>query len=56
MTPVRANQHVASQIPGARVELIVNAGHMVMLERPEIVASLLADFISQIQYQYGDAL
>lgn len=56
MTPARLNQHVASQIPGARLELVGNAGHMVMLERPEVVASLLADFISPIQYQYGEPL
>lgn len=56
MTPVRASQYLASQIPATRLELVVNAGHMVMLERPEVVAKLLADFLSQIQYQYGDKL
>jgi pimeloyl-ACP methyl ester carboxylesterase len=56
MTPVRGSQHLVNQIPNARLELVAGAGHMVMLERPEVVAGILVNFLSQVQYQYGDVL
>jgi pimeloyl-ACP methyl ester carboxylesterase len=56
MTPVRANQHLANQIPDAHLELVANAGHMVMLEQPDKVADLLRNFVSQNQFDYGDML
>lgn len=54
MTTARSNQYLASQIPDARLELIADAGHMVMLERPNIVTSLLRNFLAQDQFRYGD--
>jgi pimeloyl-ACP methyl ester carboxylesterase len=56
MTPIRANQYLASQIPDARLELVAGAGHMVMLEQPDNVASLLRNFLEQNQFHYGDML
>lgn len=47
MTTVRSNQYLASQIPNARLELIPGAGHMVMIEQPNAVASLLRNFLTQ---------
>lgn len=54
MTPVRTAQYLATVIPGAQLEIVPGAGHMVMLERPEVVASHISDFMAQIQYQRGD--
>jgi pimeloyl-ACP methyl ester carboxylesterase len=49
MTPVRYSQYLADQIPTARLEIIPNAGHMVMLEQPQAVAMGLRDFLTTIQ-------
>lgn len=54
MTPVRAAQRLATRIQGAKLEIVPAAGHMVMLERPDVTAALLAEFMAQIQYQSGD--
>ena len=48
MTPPRLSQILARSIPGAQFELIEEAGHMVMIEHPELVASRLAQFIQGI--------
>lgn len=50
MTPVRQAQFLADQLPNARLELVAQAGHMVMLEQPEVVARLLRDFLSQLPF------
>ena len=50
MTPVRNAQFLAATIPNARLEIIPNAGHMVMLERPQAVASALLSFLDGITY------
>jgi pimeloyl-ACP methyl ester carboxylesterase len=50
MTPLRNSQFLAGAIPDARLEVIPNAGHMVMLENPPAVANALADFLSTIPY------
>ncbi len=48
MTPVKYSQSLLAAIPNARLQIIENAGHLVMLEQPEIVAELLKDFIDKI--------
>ncbi len=45
MTPVNDSIFLAKNLPNSRLELILSAGHMVMLEKPLQVASLLKDFI-----------
>ncbi len=45
MTPPAASRFLHEQIVGSRLELIDNAGHMVMLEKPETVASMVAGFL-----------
>jgi pimeloyl-ACP methyl ester carboxylesterase len=50
MTPLRLSQFLAGAIPNARLEVVPNAGHMVMLENPPAVASALADFLATIPY------
>jgi pimeloyl-ACP methyl ester carboxylesterase len=53
LTPLRYSQYLADQIPRARLEVVPEAGHMVMLERPQAVATALGDFLAQIPYQPG---
>jgi pimeloyl-ACP methyl ester carboxylesterase len=48
MTPVRFSGYLAEKIRGSRLEVIPEAGHMVMLEKPEIVARLVDDFMDGI--------
>lgn len=48
MTPPPLSQELAEKIPGARMETIEAAGHMLMLERPEQVASRLERFLDGV--------
>jgi pimeloyl-ACP methyl ester carboxylesterase len=50
MTPVRHAQFLASGINQAVLNIIPNAGHMVMLEQPLAVASFISDFVGSITY------
>jgi pimeloyl-ACP methyl ester carboxylesterase len=48
MTPQRSAQFLASSMPNAQLEIIPDAGHMVMLEQPQAVASALERFLAGI--------
>jgi pimeloyl-ACP methyl ester carboxylesterase len=48
MTPVQEALFLAENIPNAEFKLIPGAGHMVMLEKPDLVGSILADFFSRL--------
>lgn len=48
MTPPRYAEHLAQQIPQARLVIIPQAGHMVMLEQPEAVAQTLRSFLDDL--------
>jgi pimeloyl-ACP methyl ester carboxylesterase len=50
MTPLRYSQFLADTIPNAELEVIPEAGHMVMLEKPLAVATALANFLDDIVY------
>jgi pimeloyl-ACP methyl ester carboxylesterase len=50
MTPARYAQFLADNIPNAILKMIPNAGHMVMLEKPQATASALSEFLSGISY------
>jgi pimeloyl-ACP methyl ester carboxylesterase len=50
MTPVRQAQFLAGAIPNARLEVVPEAGHMVMLEQPQVVANALLRFFNEIPY------
>jgi pimeloyl-ACP methyl ester carboxylesterase len=54
-TPLRYSEYLASAMKNGRLLRVEQAGHMVMLEKPEIVAAALAEFVSEIQYQPGGA-
>jgi 3-oxoadipate enol-lactonase len=44
VTPPKLMQEFAKMIPGARYELIRNAGHIPMVEQPEVVAAMIRAF------------
>jgi pimeloyl-ACP methyl ester carboxylesterase len=48
LTPIRYSQFLARGIPGAKLEVISGAGHMVMLEKPKETASILSNFLSTL--------
>lgn len=54
LTPVRYAQSLAGNIPSARLEVIPEAGHMVMLEKPQEVAGSLARFLPTLLYRPGE--
>ena len=53
LTPVRYSQYLADQIPRADIKIITSAGHMVMLEQPQTVATELSAFLSTLSYSPG---
>ena len=53
MTPLGHSEFLREHIAGARLEVVPNAGHMVMLEQPDLVSGLLADFFNSIPYHSG---
>jgi pimeloyl-ACP methyl ester carboxylesterase len=53
MTPPRFSEFLHKNIVGAQLEIIARAGHMVMLEQPDLVADKLARFLNTISYRPG---
>jgi len=53
LAPVRFSEALASGIPGAALQIIDGAGHMVMLEQPRRLAALLNVFLMTIPYLPG---
>jgi 3-oxoadipate enol-lactonase len=45
-TPPHYSEHLAANIPGARLEVIAGAGHLSNLERPEAFDALLVRFLA----------
>lgn len=45
MTPGKHSRYLASHIPGATFKLIPDAGHMVMLEQPQVVAGAVGEYV-----------
>ncbi len=48
MTPVELARSMASAVPGARLEVVPDAGHLPPLEAPAAVNALLADFLKSL--------
>jgi pimeloyl-ACP methyl ester carboxylesterase len=48
MTPPRFSQALAEELPNAQLEIVPAAGHMLMLEKPAIVAGLVKSFLDQL--------
>lgn len=53
MTPLRYSHYLASTTPSGKLVVVPQAGHMVILERPQIVADALNHFLSGISYHAG---
>jgi pimeloyl-ACP methyl ester carboxylesterase len=47
LTPLRNSQFLAGAIPNAQLEVIPDAGHMVMLEKPKEVVAILERFLAK---------
>jgi pimeloyl-ACP methyl ester carboxylesterase len=47
LTPVKYSEKLVEDIPNASLELIEDAGHMVMLEQPELVQETVRIFIKE---------
>jgi pimeloyl-ACP methyl ester carboxylesterase len=54
MTPVRFAQYLANSIPHAQLSIIPNAGHMVMLEQPSLLAASLIAFLQGVIFHPGE--
>lgn len=48
LTPLKYAQFLAREIPGAELHPVENAGHMVMLERPQTVGEAVARFVAAL--------
>jgi pimeloyl-ACP methyl ester carboxylesterase len=48
LTPVKYANFLAQKIAGAKLLLVENAGHMVMLERPQEVGAAVARFVASL--------
>jgi pimeloyl-ACP methyl ester carboxylesterase len=46
MTPVKYSQFIHSRIKGSRLEILPNAGHMVMMESPEAFNEKVEEFVA----------
>ena len=53
LTPVKYSEYLHDHIPGARLVMIPEAGHMVMLEQPDAFLGALAEFVDSIPYRPG---
>ncbi|MFB4305518.1 alpha/beta fold hydrolase [Actinomadura sp. GTD37] len=51
LTPLEHSLKIASCVPSARLEVVPNAGHMAMLERPGVVSDHLGDLIERARKQ-----
>jgi pimeloyl-ACP methyl ester carboxylesterase len=48
LSPERYARYLAEGIPGAKLEIIPGAGHMLMLEQPGLVAERIRSFLDQL--------
>jgi pimeloyl-ACP methyl ester carboxylesterase len=56
MTPLRYAQYLANSIPHAQLSIIPNAGHMVMLEQPALLAASLLSFLQGVSFTPGEGV
>jgi len=48
LTPVKYSEYLKNNIPNSKLEIIADAGHMVMLEKPEEINEKLEKFIKKL--------
>lgn len=46
VTPVAEHEAMAARVPGARLEIVANCGHLSTIEQPEAVTGVLADWLA----------
>ncbi|MGW0731005.1 alpha/beta fold hydrolase [Streptomyces sp. NPDC002851] len=56
VTPSEHSEAIADQLPDAELVLVPDAGHLVMLEHPEVVTDRLADLLVRAKDQARDAV
>lgn len=49
LTPLKYSEYLQAHIPGARLVVVENAGHMVMLERPQKTAEAISSFLQGLE-------
>jgi pimeloyl-ACP methyl ester carboxylesterase len=53
LTPVHFSEFLARQIPGAALQIVEGAGHMLVLEQPRRLAKLISVFLLTVPYTPG---
>jgi pimeloyl-ACP methyl ester carboxylesterase len=53
LTPMRFSETLSSQIPGAALQTVEGAGHLLILEQPGRLAKLISVFLASIPYSPG---
>ena len=53
MVPLKYSEFLRDNIAGAQLDIIPNAGHMLLLEQPDQTADKLSGFINKIPFQPG---
>jgi pimeloyl-ACP methyl ester carboxylesterase len=48
LTPVKYSEYLKANIQHSKLEIVVGAGHMVMLEKPKEFNKILDEFIKEI--------
>jgi pimeloyl-ACP methyl ester carboxylesterase len=51
LTPPAYAKQIAKAIPGARLELVPDGGHMLMLERTDVLDQLIVNFAREVGVQ-----
>jgi pimeloyl-ACP methyl ester carboxylesterase len=49
LIPPRLGAELAAEIPGARLVMVEGAGHVLMLERPDVVNEAIAGMLADVQ-------
>ena len=53
MVPLKSSEFLRDNITGAKMEILPNAGHMLMLEQPDQTADRLSSFLNSLPYRPG---
>jgi len=48
ITPLKYAQRLGRELPHSRVEIVPNAGHLIMEDAPETVGRLIAEFAAEL--------
>jgi pimeloyl-ACP methyl ester carboxylesterase len=48
-TPVDKAKRIAARIPGARLEIVPEAGHSSTVEQPAAISALLEEFLAGVE-------